>query len=124
MNWGKGWVVGGWVGSYGWVPACTGMTDGGAEMTEGARVRRRAGEVRRCDRRCEVGDRGARDLWRSLVASHPPPNPPLKGGRDELGKGWVVCAVGDSCLRRNDGWERRDDGEGAGATKGGRGAQV
>ena len=63
-------------------------------------------------------DRGGHDRWRPLVASHPPPNPPLEGGRDELGKGgWVLVRrdaraayrVG-SCLRRN-------DGRGAGMTE-------
>ena len=35
---------------------------------------------------------------------------PLKGGRDELGKGcWGEVG---SCLRRNDGWGRRNDGGG------------
>ena len=34
---------------------------------------------------------------------------PLKGGRDELGKGWVLRRLG-SCLRRNDGKGRRNNG--------------
>ena len=49
-----------------------------------------------------------------------PPTPhltsPLRGERDELGKGGGVggrgVGVGGSCLRRNDGWGRRNDGEG------------
>ena len=58
-------------------------------------------------------------MVRWSVALHPPPNLPLEGGRDELGRGgcWLGAVLGEilagagmaeeggvgSCLRRNDG---------------------
>ncbi len=63
---------------------------------------------------------------RAAGAGSAPPTPhlasPLKGGRDELGRGgwwlgWVGSCLRSSCLRRNDGERRRNDGtEGAGMT--------
>ena len=81
------------------------------EGETGARERRRGdsggGRVRG---KCGMGDWGAaRLVWR-LVASHPPPNLPLEGGRDELGKGWLGL-VGSAR------GERGCDGEGAGGAR-------
>ena len=42
-----------------------------------------------------IGVRGGGRRW--LATSHPPPSLPLEGGRDELGKGWVL----GGCV---DGW--------------------
>ena len=47
--------------------------------------------------------------WRWLVASHPPPNLPLEGGRDELGKGGGARKkVGRDELGEGDGMGRRN----------------
>ena len=58
---------------------------------------------------------------RPLAASHPPPNLPLEGGRNELGTRWVSGRVG-SCLRRNDGSGARGCGGGERRGRSGRGA--
>ena len=56
------------------IPACAGQSGGGCA---GSCLRRNDGR----------GDRGVGESgWWWLAASHPPPNLPLKGGRDELGK--------------------------------------
>ena len=39
-----------------------------------------------------------------FAAFHPPPNLPLEGGRDELGKGRSLVARVGSCPRGNDGF--------------------
>ena len=70
---------------------------------------------------CRAGGGGSR-------CSTPHLTSPLEGGRDELGKGWVLGWVG-SCLRRNDGKEARNgggegrggEGRGAGMTERGAG---
>ena len=56
----------------------------------------------RVRRGCGVGARGVAGLGWWFVAFHPHLTSPLRGGRDELGKGLVFGRVG-SCLRRNDG---------------------
>ena len=83
-------------------------------------LRRNDGTVGRCECALERRvDGNPGDLASSALGrdSYPPPNLPLKGGRDELGVGAAVGA-GDSCLRRNNeivgrcecALERRADG--------------
>ena len=62
------------------------MTERGAGATEGGSAW--AIEA------CRTGGGGSRRSTPHLTS-------PLEGGRDELGKGWVLGRVG-SCLRRND----------------------
>ena len=64
-----------------------------------------------------VGDRGAHDQWGRLGTPTPHLTSPLEGGGMNWGSGG--CWAGGSCLRRNDGWGRRNDGAGAGMTEGG-----
>ena len=76
---GKDWVLG-WV-----VPACAGMTGRGAGVTEGSRG---VTEVW-----MRLGGCGLRlGRWWTLGTPTPHLASPLKGGRDELGKGWVLGA--------------------------------
>ena len=49
-----------------------------------------------------VAGRSGRDLVDGSLRCTPHLTSPLKGGRDELGREWVLGWVG-SCLRRNDG---------------------
>ena len=78
-------------GGEGWRGGA-GMTEGGREGGESVGMKKDAGVtegggVEERQRR-GVGDRGAAWLVCRLAASHPPPNLPLEGGRDELGRGW------------------------------------
>ena len=132
MNWGgERWC---WVGEMptapaARVPACAGMTgeerrnDGGGGGDDGVGVGVAGGG------RCGRLGRGMTGVARSLLRT-PHLASPLKGGRDELGKGrgwWLgrrdargACRAG-SCLRRNDGRGRRNDGGGGRGDGRGRG---
>ena len=46
-------------------------------------------------------DRGVARRFCALAGFHPPPNLPLEGGRDELGRGWGWPAEG---VAAGDGW--------------------
>ena len=77
---------------------------------------------RSCLRRNDGKGRGSDGMRAGVVAEGvlmdglapcPLATSPLEGGRDELGKRWVLRRAG-SCLRRNDGKGRGSDGMRAG----------